>query len=205
LTQVILATADTGFLGKGGSLAGNDFHRATIPRPYPKYLDWLRYLCAYLLFTYGLSKLSGVQFTIAPEIARRPIGSLSGYQLTWFYYSYSRVYADILGLTQLVGGALLLFRKTALLGAAIMTPVMANILMINLFFQIAVGAECMAAFIFASMLTILWRERGGLVALFWTQQEREPASSLRLHWSLAALVILVAVAQIVVALLLSRR
>jgi hypothetical protein len=48
-------------------------------KPYPKYLDWLRYLCAYLLFTYGLSKLAGVQFTSSPDIARQAIGTLTGY------------------------------------------------------------------------------------------------------------------------------
>jgi uncharacterized membrane protein YphA (DoxX/SURF4 family) len=99
--------------------------------PYPKYLDWVRYLCAYLLLTYGLSKLAGVQFKLPPEIAMRPVGSLSGYQLTWYYYSYSRTYASILGLTQLAGAAMLLFPKTALLGAAVMTPIMANIVMIQ--------------------------------------------------------------------------
>src|SRR5215467_15130049 len=95
--------------------------------PYPRYLDWLRYLSAFLLFTYGSSKLLGRQFTLPPEMALRPVGSLSGYQLAWFYYSYSHVYAVILGLIQLAGGALLLFRKTALLGATVMLPVMTNI------------------------------------------------------------------------------
>ena len=51
--------------------------------PYPKYLDWLRYLSAFLLFTYAASKLLGKQFTLPPEIALRPVGSLSGYQLAW--------------------------------------------------------------------------------------------------------------------------
>jgi len=97
-------------------------------KPYPKYLDWLRYLSAYLLFTYGVSKLAGWQFRLAPEITSKPVGSLSGFQLTWYFYSYSYVYARILGLTQLAGGAMLLFRKTALLGAAAMIPVIANIL-----------------------------------------------------------------------------
>jgi hypothetical protein len=36
---------------------------------------------------------------------------------------------------------MLLFRKTALLGAAVMLPVMANIVMVNLFFAIA-WAHC---------------------------------------------------------------
>ena len=106
------------------------------------------------------------EFRLPPDIAQRPIGSLSGFQLTWYYYSYSHFYAIILGLTQLAGGALLLFRKTALLGAAIMAPVMANILMINLFFHIAVGAECTAAFIFASTLALLWQERSAFVGLY---------------------------------------
>jgi hypothetical protein len=166
-------------------------------KPYPKYLDWLRYLSAYLLFTYGISKLAGVQFTLSPDIARRAIGSLSGFQLTWYYYSYSHIYASLLGLTQLVGGALLLFRKTALMGAAIMTPVMANILMINLFFHIAVGAACTATFIFVSMLALLWREREALLRLFWSQQLAQAATSQRFHRSMAALVVLIVIAQTV--------
>jgi hypothetical protein len=170
-------------------------------KPYPRYLYWMRYLSAWLLFTYGLSKLAGVQFTLPPDIARRPIGSLSGFQLTWYYYNYSHVYASILGLTQFAGGAMLLFRKTALLGAAIMTPVMANILLINLFFHIAVGAECTSAFIFASMLVLLWRERDAFVGLFWIHQAAEPVGSLKFHRSMAALVVLVVIAQAVFCLL----
>src|SRR6478752_6948970 len=108
--------------------------------PYPRYLDWLRYLSAFLLFTYALSKMLGRQFSLPPEIALRPVGALSGYQLAWLYYGHSHAYAVILGLIHLGGGALLLFRKTALLGAALMLPVMTNIVMINVFFHIAWGA-----------------------------------------------------------------
>jgi hypothetical protein len=171
----------------------------------PKYLDWLRYLSAYMLFAYGLSKLAGVQFTLPPDIARKAIGSLTGYQLTWYYYSYSHVYASILGLTQLTGGSLLLFRKTALLGAALMTPVMANILMINFFFHIAVGAEFAAAFIFASMIALLWRESGAFLALLWKEQSAEPVGSRTLHRSIAVLIVLIVVAQTVFGILYSRR
>src|SRR5215469_9301832 len=157
--------------------------------PYPKYLEWLCYLSAFLLFTYGSSKLLGRQFTLPPEMALRPVGSLSGYQLAWFYYSYSHVYAVILGLIQLAGGALLLFRKTALQGAALMLPVMTNILMINVFFHIAWGAMCTSAFIFASMLAFLWHHRHALVGVFWTDQVGEPASDRRYHRTIAALVV----------------
>jgi hypothetical protein len=160
---------------------------------YPKYLDWLRYLSAFLLFTYGSSKLLGRQFSLPPEIALRPVGSLSGYQLAWFYYSHSHTYAVILGLIQLAGGALLLFRKSALLGAALTLPVITNILMINVFFHIAWGAMCTSAFIFASMLAVLWSHRHALAGVFWTQQASEPASVRRYYRTIAALIVLLVI------------
>ncbi|HEY2495553.1 MAG TPA: hypothetical protein VGK24_00670 [Candidatus Angelobacter sp.] len=161
--------------------------------PYPKYFDWLRYLSAFLLFTYASSKLLGRQFTLPPEIALRPVGSLSGYQLAWFYYSYSHTYAVILGLIQLAGGALLLFRKSALLGAALTLPIITNILMINVFFHIAWGALCTSAFILASMLAVVWQHRQALVEVFWTDQEGEPASVRRYYRTIAALVVLLVI------------
>jgi len=161
---------------------------------YPKYLEWLRYLSAFLLFTYGSSKLLGRQFTLPAEIALRPVGSLNGYQLAWFYYSYSHIYAVILGLIQVAGGALLLFRKTALLGAALMLPVITNIVMINLFFSIAWGALCTSAFIFASMLVVVWYHRHALKGVFWLDQSSEPANTKRFHRMISALIVFLVVA-----------
>ncbi|MGA7315594.1 MAG: hypothetical protein WBX22_16635 [Silvibacterium sp.] len=149
-------------------------------KPYPKYLDWLRYLCADLLFTYGLSKIAGVQFTSSPDIARQAIGTLIGYQLTWYYYGYSQIYASLLGLTQLFGASPLLFQKTALLGAAIMTPVMAN-LIINLFFHIAPGCRvCGGVHLWVHAGTAVAGTRR-LLGLFLGQQASEPANSRGFH------------------------
>jgi hypothetical protein len=131
--------------------------------PYPKYLDWLRYVSAFLLFTYALSKMLGRQFTLPPEIALRPAGALSGYQLAWLYYGHSHAYALILGLIQLGGGALLLFRKTAVLGAALMLPVMTNIVMINVFFHIAWGAMGTSAL----SLHRCWPSSGTVAMRWW--------------------------------------
>jgi hypothetical protein len=170
-------------------------------KPYPKHLDWLRYLSAWMLLTYGSLKLAGLQFHAA-DIAQRPVDSLSGYQLTWYYYSYSLAYGSILGLVQLTGGILLLFRKTATLGAAMMLPVMMNILMINLFFSIGWGAQVISAFIFASMLALLWRDRATLVGCFWSYQEAEPSNSRRFHRTVAGLIVLLVIAEIVYGLLL---
>jgi len=167
--------------------------------PYPKYLDCLRYLSAFLLLLYGSSKLLGRQFTVAPALPLMPVGSLSGHQLAWFYYSYSHVYATLLGLIQLVGAALLLFRKTALLGAALLLPVTTNILMINLFFFITWGAACTSMTILAATLAILWRDRRALLGVFWTDQAGEPAELRARHRIIAAAVVLSAIVLMAIA------
>jgi hypothetical protein len=95
---------------------------------------------------------------------------------------------------------MLLLRKTAALGAAVILPVMANILMINVFFSIAWGALCTSTFIFAAVLALLWRDRLAIVSVFWTQQGGEPASVRRTHLKIAALVVLLVIAQMGVAL-----
>ncbi len=151
-------------------------------RSYPKFLDWLRYFCAFMLYMYGLSKLLHLQFSLNSELAQRPVGSLTGYQLTWYYYGYSRIYASILGLTQVTGATLLLFRKSTLLAALIMTPVMANILLINVFILVNdYGPYLISALILTSMLMILWYERPTLVSLLWLGQTAEAAESRRTH------------------------
>jgi hypothetical protein len=48
--------------------------------------------------------------------------------------------------------------------------------MINVFFHVAWGAMGTSAFIFASMLAVLWHHRDALVGVFWTHQAGEPAS-----------------------------
>jgi len=175
-------------------------------RPYPKLLDWLRYVCAFLLYMYGMSKLFHTQFHLPAEIAHRPVGSLSGYELTWFYYGYSRTYACILGLTQVFGATLLLFRKTALAGALTMMPVMANVLLINLFILVNdYGPGFMATFIFISLLLIIWPQRGSLISMVWTTQPTEPPESRVFHRWVGALIVVAVLAAMFVGVSHSRR
>jgi hypothetical protein len=55
----------------------------------------------------------------------------------------------------------------------LLTPVMVNILLINIFFEIAFGAEIVAAFILIVCLLLLWHERARLIAVFWSDQRLE--------------------------------
>ena len=166
-------------------------------KQYPKYLDWLRYVCAVLLCFYGVSKLTGHQLVVPPWVAQRPIGSLDGYTLTWYYFGYSHMYKYILGAIQVVCAALLLFRKSALIAALIMLPMMVNILLINLFYSIAPGAESTAVFILGCMLLFLWHQRKELFETLWRSQPTEPSSAHRRHWIIRGLVLLFVVGQVI--------
>ena len=169
---------------------------------YPGLLDWLRYFCAFMLYMYGTSKLLHFQFNLQSELAQRPISSLNGYQLTWYYFGVSRVYAWILGLTQVAGATLLLFRKTTLIGALAMLPVMANILLINMFILVDdYGPYVISTLISISLLIVLWHQRIGLLTLLWSTQNSEPERSKRTHWCIRSSIVLIAAAILMVAVL----
>lgn len=167
-------------------------------RPYPKYFDWLRYACAWFLYFYGISKLTGHQLVTPAWVAQKPIGSLDGYTLTWYYFGYSHAYKYILGLIQVFAASLLLFRKTALLAAVLMVPIMANIVLINIFYVIAPGAEYLAFFILGSLLLLLWHQREAFYEVLWVSQPAEPKSALKRHWLVRSLILLYALGVIAV-------
>jgi hypothetical protein len=150
-------------------------------KTYPKYLDWLRYTCAVLLCFYGVSKLTGHQLVVPPWVAQKPIGSLDGYTLTWYYFGYSHTYKYILGAIQVTCAALLLFRKSALIAALMMVPMMVNIMLINLFYSITAGAERTAAFILGCMLLLLWHQRDAPFKTLWASQPTESSATQTRH------------------------
>ena len=100
----------------------------------------IRYWLALSISSYGFAKILKTQFQTPDFFLDTPLSSLSGMSLTWYYYGYSYPMAVIIGLLQIGGSILLLYRKTTLLGVLILFPVMVNIVLINLFYKIAVGA-----------------------------------------------------------------
>lgn len=72
--------------------------------------------------------------------------------------------------------------KTTLLGTLAMLPVIANILLINIFIMVNdYGPYLISGLICASLLIILWHQRAALVSLLWSTQNGEAVSSLRIH------------------------
>jgi hypothetical protein len=134
---------------------------------------FLRYFAAFLMIAYGFAKLNGAQFTILESELDKPMRDVSGFWLTWYYFGYSEFYGNFIGMVQVVAGALLLFRKTTLVAACILLTVVSNIILIDIFYAIDVGALALAVLIEASLLGILAYHKNDLVRVFWTQQNSE--------------------------------
>jgi hypothetical protein len=143
-------------------------------------LGLVRYWLAFMISLYGYAKILKTQF--AQQLTRNdtPVGHLSGFQLTWNYFGHSYTFVVILALLQIGGSLLLLFRRTTLLGAVILLPVMVNIVLINLFYQIDPGAFLNSIFFTLALGFILYLHRQELIALFLHKTSTLPP--IRLGW-----------------------
>jgi hypothetical protein len=93
----------------------------------------LRFYAAFTLLGYGFAKVMGAQFTVLDSQLAKPMGEVSGFWLTWYYFGYSPVYSAIVAGAQILGAILLCFRRTAFLGTLLLIPVMVNIVGIDLY------------------------------------------------------------------------
>lgn len=99
----------------------------------------VRYALAYMMFAYGIIKLYGGQFPV-PGTSRllRTYGESSPMGLLWTFMGASPAYVVFAGAAETLGGALLLFRRTATLGALLLTFVLTNVVMMNLCYDVPV-------------------------------------------------------------------
>jgi len=110
---------------------------------YQVLLNWLlvlvRYYLVWQMCLYGLAKLFYMQFQ-PPSLSRliEPFGDFSPMAVLWTFMGYSKSYTFFAGLGELVGGLLLLSRKTQTLGAIIILGVMSNVMAMNFFYDVPV-------------------------------------------------------------------
>jgi uncharacterized membrane protein YphA (DoxX/SURF4 family) len=104
----------------------------------PVVVTLMRYYLAYIIFSYGFAKVFAGQFphTMANMDAR--FVELTPMRVAWAFFGYSRGYQEFLGWGEVIPAVLLLFRRTALLGALMMFIVMLNVFLINIFFDVCV-------------------------------------------------------------------
>ncbi|MBO0948995.1 hypothetical protein [Fibrella forsythiae] len=150
----------------------------------------IRYWLALSIATYGFAKILKTQFQSPDFRLDTPLGEVNGFGLTWYYFGYSYTLAVIIGLIQVGGSVLLLYRRTTLLGVILLLPVMINIVLINLFYQIAPGAFFNSVMFTLGLIFLLLLDVPKLKAAFWDLVDHLPPVTLGRNWVKHALRVL---------------
>ena len=114
-----------------------------------------RWVAAVICIVYGFAKVNGSQFTILDSELTRPLGSVSGFWLTWYYFGYSPFYATVLALAEIIGGVLLIVPRTSLAAALGLLPIAVNIVLIDIFYGVDAGGTLAAILLFACLCAVI--------------------------------------------------
>lgn len=138
----------------------------------------LRWHVALSLFVYGIAKT--VQFSPTSAVDA-PVNTLTGQQLMWAFYGYSIGYAKFLGVVEMLGAGLLLFRRTVLLGCLVSTTVLVNIIAQDIVFDVLEGA-LRAAIIYQILIGLILLLNGPQVVRIWRAFTAPGASTSSWPW-----------------------
>ena len=112
-------------------------------RSYTRLNYWLclavRYYVAFTAFGYGIIKIFALQmnFPLVHQLAT-PLGDFLPMRLSWMFIGYSTPYQVFSGIMEVIAGLLLLYRRTATMGALFAAAVFINVMMLNLTYDIPV-------------------------------------------------------------------
>lgn len=138
---------------------------------------WLRFLLrltlVYAMCSYGFAKLFPLQM-MPPSLAvlNEPLGNTSPMTLLWTLIGLNPVYEMICGAAEVTAALLLLFRRTALVGALLTGFVMVNVLLYNLFFDVPV--KIYAAHLVLMAIAVTAPDLGALWDFFWRHKPSAP-------------------------------
>lgn len=133
----------------------------------------LRYYLFLQMLIYGMAKVFVLQFPIpALDSFERTFGEASPMGLMWRFMGYSPSYSIFTGALELLGSFLLLSRKTTTLGSLIVFAVMANVLMMNLCYDVPAKLFSMNIVFFSILLIALDGKR--LINFFTNRQSTSP-------------------------------
>lgn len=137
----------------------------------------IRYGVAYDLATFGWEKIFHSQFAVPASKLDLPYSNFSSQDLFWYFFSYSYPLGCIIAASQIIGAALLLFHRTSLAAVFILLPILVNILLMDIFYQIGASVVAHAAIMLSGCLYFLFIEFDRLKEIFFVAKDQLP----RLH------------------------
>jgi hypothetical protein len=134
----------------------------------------IRYGIAFDLSEFGWAKICHLQLVMPTSKLDLPYNSFSPSDLFWNFFSYSYLFGCIIAALQITGAILLLFHRTRLAGVFILLPLLANILLMDIFYQIGYSVVVHASVMMAGILYFLVIEFSRLKAFFFAATNRLP-------------------------------
>ena len=135
----------------------------------------VRYALADQLLEYGFAKAFPLQFpALGPARLIEPFGDASPMGLLWAFMGGSMAYQIFTGCMELLGGTLLLFRRTTTLGALVAAGVTAQVVALNFCYDVPV--KLLSSHLVLMALFLLGPELGRLADFFVLQRPTQPVS-----------------------------
>lgn len=118
------------------------------------------YVVVMAMFVYGVGKIT--QFDGALNTSKS-VSEMTGMQLMWAFYGYSKEFTITLGVLEICGGILMLYKRTRLIGCFFLTTILINIILQDIFYEVHVGALRAAILYQLLIIIILWFNRQRLI------------------------------------------
>lgn len=120
-------------------------------------ISWIVVLA---MFIYGGSK--SFQFEDS-SLIDKIVSEMTGMELMWAFYGYSKPYALTLGIFEIIGGLLILIKKTRIIGCLFTTTILVNVIFQDIYYDVHLGALQAALLYQILILTILWLNKDKLI------------------------------------------
>lgn len=120
----------------------------------------ISWIVAFAMLVYGGAKI--IQFDDATHIDKI-VSEMTGMELMWAFYGYSKSYAIILGLMEIIGGIMILMKRTRIIACLFLSTILVNVILQDIFFEISFGALKAALLYQILILIILWINKEQLI------------------------------------------
>ena len=138
--------------------------------------DAISWIVVFAMLVYGAGKW--VQFEGATAV-NKVVSEMTGQELMWAFYGYSRAFVLTLGFLEILGGILILIKRTRIIGCLLISTILVNIILQDIYYGVNYGALKAAIWYQSLILIVLWLNRAKLIQSFKILTDRVNAKSSR--------------------------
>ena len=120
----------------------------------------ISWIVVFAMFIYGGAKI--IQFENAAEIDKT-VAEMTGMELMWAFYGYSKSFAITLGIFEVIGGILIFIKKTRIIGCLFTSTILINVILQDIYFGVHLGALKAAILYQLLILIIFWLNKEKLM------------------------------------------